>query len=78
MRVDVTMTAKWPPCVGQCTSVAPFSTKFRTNFFGLRISFFFENSLFMNLFPGFREEHIGKAKRYLDTFLTDSSQKVLV
>ena len=44
----------------------------------LVLVFVFFKTVFCHLFPMLCEHHIWKAKRFLDIFLTDSSQKVLV
>ena len=62
--------------IALCCSICAqsFSTKFGANVFGLGLSFFWKR-FFWDLFPMLREQHILKAKNYLDIFLTNTFQK---
>ena len=79
LRIDVTVTAKWPLCA--LRNVTPFTpSHFRQSSeqMFLVLVFVFLKTVFWNLFPMLCEQQIWKAKHFLDIFLTDSSQKVLV
>ena len=79
LRIDVTVTAKWPLWVlRNGTPFTPSHFRQRSEQIFLVLVFVFLKTVFWNLFPMLCEQHIWKAKHFLDIFLTDSSQKVLV
>ena len=79
LRIDVTVTAKWPLWVLRNVTLFMLS-HFRQSSeqIFLVLVLFFLKTVSSEFVLMLREQHIWKAKHFLDIFLTDSSQKVSV